>query len=227
VTTLPRPSASRLVLFDFDGTIADTLDTLIEVYNTVLAPAYQCLPFDGRGREHWRGATAAELIRRFRVPKLKLPLMVLRARREMARRLASVKPHPGVCDALRALRRPDTALGILTSNSHDNVRRFLGANGVGDIFDEIHTGRNLFGKAPQIRRLVRRSKLGPARTVYVGDEVRDIEAGRAAGVRTIAVAWGFSNPESLERAGPNLLVREPSELPQAVERLLAASPARP
>ena len=97
--TLARPSATRLVLLDFDGTIADTLDTLIEVYNTVLAPSFKCLPFDGSSRERWRGATAAELLRKFRVPKLKLPLMVLRARREMAQRLPSVKPHPGICAA--------------------------------------------------------------------------------------------------------------------------------
>jgi len=213
--------ASRLVLLDFDGTIADTMDALVEVYNTVLVPAFKCLPFDGLNRERWRGESAAELMREFRVPKVKLPLMVLRARREMARRIGTVKPHPGVCDALRALRRPDTTLGILTSNSPDNVRRFLAAHGIGDVLGEVHTGRHLFGKAPQIRTLVRRAGVTPAQAVYVGDEVRDVEAGRAAGVRTIAVAWGFSNVESLERAQPDMLVRRPEELPGAVERLLA------
>ena len=224
--TLPCPSATRLVLLDFDGTIADTLETLIDVYNTVLAPSFKCVPFDGSGRERWRGATAAELIREFRVPKLKLPLMVLRARREMARRLPSVRPFPGICDALRALRRADTTLGVLTSNSQENVQRFLEANRVGDVFGLIRTGRNLFGKAPQIRRLVRRARLKPGQTVYVGDEVRDICAGRAAGVHTIAVEWGFSNARSLEDARPDMLLHEPSELPGAVERLLATAPAR-
>ena len=73
----------------------------------------------------------------------------------------------------------------------------------------------LFGKEKPIRKQVNAVDIPPQRMIYVGDEVRDIEAGRKAGIEVAAVTWGLNSSSLLQRYRPTLLVDEPSELLRA------------
>jgi phosphoglycolate phosphatase len=98
-------------------------------------------------------------------------------------------------------------LGILTSNSSNNVKSFLRRNNL-EYFDFIHSESNLFGKDKVLKRLkVRLNNL-----VYVGDETRDVEAGKKCGVKVVAVTWGLSTKEPLFKSRPDWLISDPNEL---------------
>jgi len=122
--------------------------------------------------------------------------------------------------ALRDIREAGFGLGILTSNSVENVRQFLELNNLTALFDFIYSGRNFLGKERVIRKMMIREQLHAERIVYVGDETRDIEACQAAGIPVIAVSWGLNRRELLASLSPDHIADRPEELPDRVRQVL-------
>jgi phosphoglycolate phosphatase len=214
------PRSRPTLLFDFDGTIADTMRTLIDIYNSVIAPAYGCKPIPAQREDELRGVHPRDVMRDFGVTLVKLPLMVLRARGELAKRIDSIRPHQGVPDALRRIRERGCTMGLLTSNSRTNVARFLANHHLSDTFDFIYTGKHAFGKHRILRRIARERRLAAAEIVFVGDETRDIEAARTAGIRVAAVTWGYNNRHALERLKPDWCFDNPLDLGTLTDRIV-------
>jgi phosphoglycolate phosphatase len=73
-------------------------------------------------------------------------------------------------------------------------------------------GASIFGKASKIKAVVRRSGTDPRNAIYIGDEVRDAEAARKAGIAFGAVSWGLHRVETLLAQDPQELFGTPSEL---------------
>ena len=136
------------------------------------------------------------------------------------------------CWPTRAWRRrcascgtPAGASGIVTSKSHDAVDLAWGVlPHLGELFDVViaaeDTARHKPDAAPVLEALAR---LGarPRGACYVGDAPFDIQAGRAAGVVTIAVTWGFFTLPDLEAEGPDRVVATPEELAVGLPRAVA------
>lgn len=206
----------RLVMLDFDGTIADTFAAYIDIYNSVIAPSFGSRPHDSGMMDRMREVPLAELLREYRIPKLQLPLMVLKARRELSRRIPDIAVCAGMRSALSQLHTASITVGIVTTNSRGNVQAFLHHHDLAQHVDFIRTRRDPFGKARALRAVVRSQGLSRDTAVYVGDEARDVRAGKAAGIRTIAVTWGLSSAEALSRERPDALVTSAQELVAAV-----------
>lgn len=200
------------VVFDFDGTIADSLVSLVSIYNTVLAPIFNTKPVDPSQQERLRSRTPRELMREFGVNWRKLPRMVVRARKELSRRIPRLSAQEGILPTLHELRDRGFSLGILSSNSTRNVNLFIETHAMEGLFDFVYTGKHLLGKHRIIRSMLRHHRLHAPTVLYVGDEVRDIEAGRRVGVKTAAVSWGFNNRDALQKAGPDFLFDRPHQL---------------
>jgi phosphoglycolate phosphatase len=126
--------------------------------------------------------------------------------------MTEVKLFAGVPELLRDLRGRGVRLGVLSSNTEDNIRACLGAAGQADLFEFVVGYSRLFGKARALRRMLRAAGVPAARCLYVGDEVRDLEAARRAGAAFAAVSWGFHAEELLTAHGPTYLVRAPGDL---------------
>jgi phosphoglycolate phosphatase len=103
-------------------------------------------------------------------------------------------------------------LGIITSNTQEVVNPFLTTHSLDRCFINVVGGGTIFGKGRLLAKYVKRYGFSPDYTVYVGDEVRDIQAARFAGLRSAAVTWGFNSREALALAKPDWLVDEPQEL---------------
>jgi phosphoglycolate phosphatase len=122
-----------------------------------------------------------------------------------------IAPCRGMLPALQSLRERGVRVGILTSNNRDNVDNFL-ARHPELSFDFISTDSGLFSKHVLLERLLATHSLALADTCYVGDEVRDVEAARALGMRAVAVTWGFSSSQLLAACNPDHLIADPGEL---------------
>ena len=199
----------RLVVFDFDGTLADSLASSVRIFQQI-GPGLGLKPFDDLAAA--RSMPSRKVLKRVGVTFWKLPKVVRAFQAAVAEHAHELKLHPGVPDALAALHARGTRLGILSSNREDNIRTCLAANGVEPLFAFVVGHPQLFGKARALRRIRRRQKVERADMVYVGDETRDVEAAKRAGVGAAAVAWGYHTPELLGRLNPTVLVREPHEL---------------
>lgn len=199
----------RLVVFDFDGTLVDSMADSIRIFQQI-GPDLGLKPF--HDLEAARHTPTRKLLKEVGVTFWKMPKVVRAFRSAVAEHAHELKLHLGIADALARLHGGGIRLGILSSNDEANIRRCLGANGVEHHFSFIVGHPQLFGKARALRRIRKRERIEREQMVYVGDETRDVDAARRAGIISGAVAWGYHAPELLERTSPTVFFRVPDDL---------------
>ncbi|ACJ00857.1 HAD hydrolase-like protein [Rhodospirillum centenum] len=189
----------RLAIFDFDGTLADSYPWFAANFNS-MAERWRVPRLSAEELEAMRDTGARTLIAHLGVPSWKLPLIAADMKRRMARDIGSLPLFDGVPALLAGLRAAGTTVAVLTSNSEPNVRRVMGPE-VAENVDRFVCGTALFGKAPKLRRLLRDLRVPAAEALSIGDEIRDLDAAREAGVPFAGVAWGYTRPAALAAAG--------------------------
>jgi phosphoglycolate phosphatase len=199
----------RLVMWDFDGTLADTLPGLLVAYNE-LAAKHGFRPV--QDPEAARRLTPRAFLASHDIPLFKLPLVLKELFAARRHGMADTRLVPGLPEALQAIHRAGCRMAVLSSNTRENVQTCLRANGVEGLFGEVVGYSHLFGKARPMRRLVASHVGRPGEAVYVGDELRDVEAAREAGVAVAAVTWGLNDRGLLAAARPDYLIERPEEL---------------
>jgi phosphoglycolate phosphatase len=131
--------------------------------------------------------------------------------------------YPGAVEALEALAAADEVLlGIATGKSRRGLDHILEAHGIAHHFATIQVADHHPSKPHPAMVLAALAETGiaPDNAVMIGDTEFDIEMGRAAGVRTIGVVWGYHPPERLSRA--DALVARFQALPDTIARLWSA-----
>lgn len=209
---LMRSGKFKTVIFDFDGTIADSMDVVFEIFNTDLAGAFKCKTIDRHELELFRSRPPLEILARNGISPFRLSFLVLRARAELKKKIDQIHSIPGIETVLKNLKDEGVKIGICTSNSRANVTSFLLRNNLSNLFDFIYSGKHFFGKDRILRRIIREQSIDADTTLFVGDEVRDIEAGHATGIKVASVTWGFNERGLLEKGMPDFLIEEPVQL---------------
>ena len=183
------------IIFDFDGTLADTFalgSQLINEYADQLG--YKQIDFAAN-----KDKSARELIKMSGVRFWQIPGLIRFFRKKSVERAAEVNAFDGIPDLVCRLHDRGFHLGIITTNSAQTISIFLQKYGLTDLFTYIKPEISLFGKKRAIRRARRHLK---SEIIYIGDELRDIEACRAVNVPIISVSWGFNSTEILEKNNP-------------------------
>lgn len=199
----------QLVLWDFDGTLADTFGCSVRIYND-LADRHGFRRIDDP--DGVRGLGTVGFLRHHRIPLLKVPTLVRAVLRAQHDEIAGIRLFPGLASVLAELHDNRCAMAVLSSNRADNIRACLHANGAAGWFAAVFGYQQLLGKARGIRRVMRSAGVTARDVVYIGDEVRDIQAARQAGVPIIAVSWGYQSRALLAEQKPDHLVDRPEQL---------------
>lgn len=200
----------RVVVFDFDGTIADTFDAALSILNR-LSGEFGFRTLQPSEIETAREMTVRQLLKFLGIPMTMMPKIAHRGVKELHSRISEIKPFPAIPDVLRELHRRGFRLGIITSNSQENVAQFLQMHDL-ELFDFVCTSSRLFGKAREIRGVLKRFRWKSQQLFFVGDECRDIEASQKSSIPIAAVSWGFNTPTALAAMNPTHLIHEPAEL---------------
>jgi phosphoglycolate phosphatase len=206
----------QTVIFDFDGTIADSHNKIIEIINR-LSDEFGYPPVDDEELTRLKNSSSKEILKNAKISLFKIPFLVRRVQRELREEIDDLHLIEGVREALLELKDRGYQLGIITSNVKNNVLAFLETNDLDRLFDFIYSGTNLFGKHRTIKRVLKRHNLKVDRVIYIGDETRDIVSSRRSKIKVIAVGWGFNSVEVLEQYQPDLLVHHPQELLEAIQ----------
>lgn len=208
----------KVIIFDFDGTVADTFDALVTISNS-LAPEFGYLPANPEDLPKIKDLTTREIIQRSGVAIYKLPFILRKVIAQLNSRIHTLSPVEGMKPALFELKKQGNKLGIITSNNRENVQVFLQNNGLLDLFDFIYCGTKIFGKSRVINNFLRQANLRPGEIVYVGDETRDIEAAKKSNIKVIAVSWGFNSGNILKQQKPDFLIEHPQQLIEVIKLL--------
>ncbi len=206
------------IIFDFDGTLADTSPVIFTALNKVI-PLVGMKPLSWEEYCNLRNKSHFQLIKQFYRFLPHLPMIVKTAQSEMNLLMQGVQPFPGIVEMLVQLQKLEKRIGILSSNTPANIDVFIQKYGL-DMFEFIHTEKNLFGKAHALEKVLNKYRYDKAETVYVGDETRDIEACRKIDLDIISVSWGFNTRKSLQKLHPEFLIDSVEELIPQVNRLL-------
>jgi len=204
----------KLAIWDFDGTVVDSRALMLAIFNR-LAPEFRYRPV--HDPESVRSLTTRQFLRLHGISLWRLPRLVRRFHAAAAEEAETLKLYPGLLDALTGLCTAGLRLGILSSNKEDTIRRCLRANAAEVHFDFVIGYPRLFGKGKALRRIIRAERILPNEVVYVGDEVRDIEAARRARVASAAVTWGLNTEAILRSCGPDLVALDPAMLRTFIE----------
>ncbi len=206
----------KAIIFDFDGTIADTVDALVSIANR-LAQEFGYIPIAPEELAMLKNLSSREIIKYSGISIFKIPFLVKKVKAELKNKIPELKPIPGIKEALIVLKSEGNRLGIITSNSQENVTEFLQINDLNNLFEFIYSGVTIFGKTTIINNVLKQQQIKPQAVIYVGDETRDIEASKKANIKVIAVTWGFNSPEILARQNPDFLIHQPSQLLEVIK----------
>lgn len=204
------PLQPKLLIFDFDGTVADTLRLGFEILNT-LAPEFDYRTLREDEIQTARDMRITQLIKFLGIRPTKMHKIARRAAEEMSARMRDIQPMPGMIPVIRELQARGFQLGILTSNSPENVGIFL-KNHDFHVFDFVRSSSKLMGKSREIKNIRKILRVPRHEILLVGDECRDVEAAHKAGVSIAAVVGGFNSRSALASTKPHFLLDHPEDL---------------
>lgn len=203
----PVPSYD-MVIFDFDGTLADSASWMIKAINP-MARRFGFKTVTEDEIDMLRGRGTREVIRYLGISPWKLPMIASHGKKLMAADCGSIPLFPETPNMLTALHDAGLRLAVVSSNSEQTIRAVLGPD-LSGLISQFSCGASLFGKARKFRKVT--SGVSRDRVICIGDETRDIEAARALGLASGAVTWGAAKRAILVEHSPTMLFETPSEI---------------
>ena len=155
---LVKPMPQWLI-FDFDGTLADTFGIVIEALNHY-ASDYRYQPLDDEAIANLRGLSAKQILRRLNIRWYQQVGLVLKLRQYLAQHCQRICLFPGLAEQLHLLKQQGVSLGIVSSNSVENIQAVLHRYHA-DCFDFIDESRSLFGKARVLKQVLKHHQIDP------------------------------------------------------------------
>lgn len=204
----------QAVIFDFDGTIADSLPAVIQVFEELTGRLGQ---YSLEQADNYRDMSVPELMKALRIPRWKAPLLLMKGRKQLHSHLHGIPLHKGMKVLIKQLHEKGIPLYVLSSNSTENVHSYLRRNDMQKFFNGAYGGASMLGKAPRLLKLIDNEKIDVAHSWYVGDEMRDVSAARAVGLRVASVSWGYNSHAALQTKEPDAIVDTTTELKKVLE----------
>ncbi len=216
-----------VVLFDLDGTLADTVDLIVASYEYALQEVLKTSVPSDEVRT-WIGRPLQDaIIDAFPGEAHRVEEVVTAYRQwNLSHHDEMIKHVPGVATLVADLVDAGASVGVVTSKLNETAARGLQAVGLEGTIQIVagqdHTDRHKPHPDPLLYA-ARTLRVGPGDCVYVGDATVDLQAAHAAGMSSIGVTWGAGQRPDLEAEGPAALVEDVGELTAA----LWTRPARP
>lgn len=201
------------LLFDFDGTLLDTNDLILDTFHHVIEPKFP-------------GKYSREALQKFIGPSLKDSFTEVDAKNvdvliaeyitwNRQHHDALVKEFPDVVEVLTRLKESGLKLAIVSTKRREALLRGLHILGVAELFDTIVSNDDVVHVKPHAEPvLLALENLGleKAQVIMIGDNYHDIEGGQNAGVHTAGVAWSLKGPEVLQQYNPTYLLYSMKDL---------------
>ena len=210
----------KAVIFDLDGTLADTIASITYCGNLALS-RFGLSSFGEEDYKHFVGDGAAMLIRRALLAagdeRLEHFDEVYETYLEIFAKdcMYQVKPYEGICALLEELKRLSVRIAVLSNKPDTDSRRVVDELFGKGYFDFVQGQRADIPRKPDpagVYRIMEAFVLPAGDFLYVGDSGVDMKTGRAAGIFTVGVLWGFRDRKELVENGADAVISKPLEL---------------
>lgn len=194
----------KYIVFDFDGTLADTFETMKEIAKEEIK---------GITEEDFvllKDAGIQGLMKRKHIRVWELSKMTLRIMSKLKNK-GEVTLFPEMVELIKTISKTHK-LGIVSSNSEESIKQTLVNHDIVGLFDFVFSEISLFGKHVVLKKMCREYQIKPSEIIYVGDEDRDITASQKNNIKNIAVTWGYNSKKRLKEIGPDYIVNSPEEI---------------
>jgi len=199
----------RAVLYDFDGTLADSTELIMRCYrHTMAAHLGECPP-----DEAWLAGFGTPLetqIARFaRDPREHDAMLATYREHQNEHHDTLLRPFPGAMETVAELKRRGVALAVVTSKHRRSALRGMDLCGITDLVDLVVTPEDVENAKPHpesVHFALTRLGVAPGEALFVGDSPHDLVAGREAGTLTAAALWGPFPREALLAERPDFLL---------------------
>lgn len=202
---------NKLILFDYDGVLVNSMQCNLAVVKEVCnALGYPVAP----DLEYCRTARCISFeswARHICMSEDLIPIFLTNVLSSLKDSARTLDAFPQIPEAIRTLSQRHS-LAIITGNTSTAAFEFVSHHNLNECFLDYSGDENVGSKRDKIKVFMEKFKFSPETTYYVGDAGTDVEEGRAAGVKTIAVTWGFQGRERLLDARPDFIVDSPDEL---------------
>ncbi len=195
------------VIFDFDGTLANSMPVIIEI-------AEEMLQQDISDKEiaRYRNMTVKQILKEAKIPIYKVPSLLVKGRPILQKRMHEVKLFDNLDDVIRQLADTGHNLYVVSSNSAGIINKFLEEYNLKKYFKHVYGNVGIFSKAQAIKKVMKREGIDVKSAIYIGDEVRDIEAAKKVRIPIISVTWGYNGKTILARFKPDILADKPADI---------------
>lgn len=208
---LTKGNLAMYLLFDFDGTLVDSFNCVVEKMNQ-LAEVFHFRKIEEHEIEQLREMSTKELIKFLKIPFYKIPILIRQIRKLLHKEMPRINPVANISPILEKLYHAEFSLGILTSNSIENVMSWLETHQMSHLFKFIHNESNFVSKKYLLRRTIKKYNIDKSSLFYICDETRDIEAAMKNNVKSVAVTWGYNSEKILSQYQPTFLAKKPEDL---------------
>lgn len=199
---------NKVLIFDFDGTIANSSDVIIEVI-AEFVPGFTRESYLKIMKQYYGDHFVKNLFKVFFYE-----FRLLRKRKEIHRkineRILETELFEGMREELKSLYDKGVEMYIISSNFKDNIQAFLNKYQI-NFFKDIYGEGNVLHKAKTISH-IKNQYSSDTEVFYIGDELRDIDAARKAGVKEVGVTWGLNTRQDFEEFETKIIIDSPREL---------------
>jgi len=201
----------RLLIFDFDGVILDSLPPFRAIFNQ-LASKYDIeeIESDYALGKLFRTNFFDGVIN-YGLKENCVDDFLIDCRHKTFENLGKYKVFDGIQEALKKISE-NNIMTIASSNHDDVVNHFIDNNYLREYFDLVYGSSKYKSKVDKINKFVEKFGINKEQTYYIGDTVGDIIEGKKAGVKTVGVCWGYHAAEEFEISHPDYLLEEIDEL---------------
>ena len=212
-------SKIKAIIFDFDGTIADTFKEALKVANQ-LSKKYGYSPINYKKAIKLKDKDSRKIVKKdLKLSLFKLPKYTREMKEGMLKNYKNIKMYPSMKNILNKLSKK-IEIGIITSNSKELIDRLLKKYRIKKI-KFTYCNSSIFGKHFVIKRVLKHYNLDKEDVLYVGDEARDVKACKKLGIKIVSVTWGYNSPKILKKLKSDFLINKPNELLNCAEDYFA------